>query len=141
MFEIIRRASLIMMWVVLVANLVMLVRNSKTSKRLQKALATANGIIFKEIRERGKHFVYSETDNLCDLCQNGGDGCRVAPRSKCVRFLPIEGTNLTSFKGTVETPPDVDYDMVSDLFVNWVESNGWRACTIFGPYEDKTDPS
>lgn len=96
-------------------------------------------MIFKLIREHGKHIVFSETDNLCGLCQNGDNGCRVSKGTSCTRFLPIEGTNLTEFKGTVETPPDIDYDVFSDLFTDWIESRGWKACTIVRPYQDKNE--
>lgn len=125
-----------MLWVCIALNVWSLVCNARLHKELKKARDTANGITFKLIREHGKHIVFSETDNLCGLCQNGGDGCRVSARASCTRFLPIEGTNLTSFNGTVETPPDINYDMFSDLFADWIESHGWKACTIFKPYED-----
>ena len=72
-------------------------------------------------------------------CQNGGDGCWCRELEKCVRFLPVEGTNLTEIKGVVETPPGVDYDQFSQHFSNWIEAMGWSFCGSFGKYEEKDE--
>lgn len=71
-----------------------------------------------------------------DVCRNGGDGCFTHEPSKCVRFLPIKGTNLTHIDMVIETPPDIDYDKCSQIFSNWVESLGWSVCGSANPYKE-----
>lgn len=72
-------------------------------------------------------------------CRNGGDGCWSVEPQNCVRFLPIEGTNLTEINGIVETPPNIDDDKFNQYFINWIESMGWSFCGIFNKYEEKDD--
>lgn len=136
-YEIIRWVSLAILWLCIIVNVLCMVANRKAYKNWKKAYNTATGMIFKYIREYGKHIVIGETDDLCGLCQNGGDGCRVAKGCSCERFLPIEGTNLTEIKGTIETPPDVNCDKFAELFSIWMESKGWRGTTIFKPYTEE----
>lgn len=69
-------------------------------------------------------------------CRNGGDGCWTKEPENCVRYLPLEGTNLTSIDGIVETPPDIDYDKFNQYFTNWIDSMGWRFCGSFMKYEE-----
>ena len=69
-------------------------------------------------------------------CRNGGDRCWSAEPETCVRYLPTEGTNLTSIDGIVETPPDIDYDKFSQYFINWLDSMGWSFCGSFKKYEE-----
>ena len=75
-------------------------------------------------------------------CRNGYEGCWTTsdePVEACVRFLPLEGTNLTEIKGVVETPPNIDYDKFSQYFTNWVDSMGWSFCGTFYRYEDNDE--
>ena len=72
----------------------------------------------------------------CNTCQNGDEGCWSLNPEKCVRFLPVEGTNLTEIKGVVETPPGVDFDQFSQHFMNWLDAMGWRFCGSFGRYKE-----
>ena len=74
-----------------------------------------------------------------DKCQNGADGCWTLEPENCVRFMPLEGTNLTEVKGFVETPPDINNDKFIQHFMNWIESMGWHFCGSFKPYEDDED--
>ena len=70
-------------------------------------------------------------------CRNGGDGCWAAEPKNCVRFMPLDGTNLTEINGIIETPPEVDYDKFSQHFTNWIESMGWSFCGSFNRYKDE----
>ena len=72
-------------------------------------------------------------------CRNGADGCWTLEPENCVRFLPIEGTNLTKINGVIETPPNIDWDKFSQYFSNWIESMGWSFCGSFCRYEEKED--
>ena len=72
-------------------------------------------------------------------CRNGGDGCFAREPENCVRFMPIEGTNLTEINGIVETPPEVDDDKFGQYFINWIESMGWSFCGSLKKYEDEED--
>lgn len=74
-------------------------------------------------------------------CRNGGDGCWTSAPEDCVRFLPTEGTNLTSISGIVETPPDVDYDKFSQYFMNWIDMMGWSFCGHFGEEKESQEVS
>ncbi len=139
MLETLKWISLVVSWLCIAVYIVLFFKTRKLQKELREARSTVHGMMFKLIRENGKHIVFSETDNLCGICQNGGNGCRVSARASCTRFLPLEGTNLTSLNGTVETPPDINYDVFSDLFVDWIESKGWKACTIFKPYQEENE--
>lgn len=67
-------------------------------------------------------------------CQNGNEGCIANPLHRCVRFLPITNTNYTKISGVVETPPEVDDDVFSQLFVNWIDSMGWKFAGGTSPY-------
>ena len=69
-------------------------------------------------------------------CRNGYDGCYSADPKTCVRFLPLDGTNLTKITGIIETPPEIDCDKFSQFFTNWVVSMGWSFCGGFSPQED-----
>lgn len=69
-------------------------------------------------------------------CRNGNDNCYSDTPESCVRFLPLEGTNLTEISGIVETPPEIDCDKFSQHFVNWIESMGWSFC---GSFRSKND--
>lgn len=72
-------------------------------------------------------------------CRNGNDGCYSAEPEKCVRFLPLNGTNLTKISGTIETPPEIDSDKFNQYFVNWIESMGWSFCGGLSPYYENED--
>jgi hypothetical protein len=61
-------------------------------------------------------------------CQNGNEGCYTREPEKCVRFLPVKGTNLTKLSYVIETPPHIDWEACSDMFGNWVDSLGWKMC-------------
>lgn len=79
-------------------------------------------------------------DKLCPWykdCRNGNDGCYSAEPENCVRFLPLNGTNLTKIAGVIETPPEIDCDKFSQYFANWIESMGWSFCGSLNPYEDE----
>ena len=78
-------------------------------------------------------------NNKCpwhEKCRNGADGCWSSEPEKCIRFLPLEGTNLSEIRGIVETPPEVDTDRFSQYFSNWVDSMGWSYCGMISPYKD-----
>ena len=70
-------------------------------------------------------------------CRNGSDGCYSAEPETCVRFLPLNGTNLTKIAGVVETPPEIDLDKFSQYFTNWIESMGWSFAGGFSPYKEE----
>lgn len=70
-------------------------------------------------------------------CRNGGEGCWNVEPENCVRFLPTEGTNLTSIDGIVETPPNIDCEKFSQYFMNWLDSMGWSFCGSFKKYEEE----
>lgn len=70
-------------------------------------------------------------------CRNGGDGCFHANPEKCVRFLPLEGTNLTEVDFIVETPPHIDSCAFSEMFWNWIECMGWSGCGSTRPYVEE----
>ena len=72
-----------------------------------------------------------------EYCQNGDEGCYNREPENCIRFMPLEGTNLTDISGTVETPPDIDSEKFGQYFSNWIESMGWSFCGIIAPYEDE----
>ena len=72
-------------------------------------------------------------------CQNGGDGCYHREPEKCVRYLPLEGTHLTKIDFTIETPPHIDYDILSDMFGNWLDCMGWRGIGFVEPYEEEEE--
>ena len=81
-------------------------------------------------------------NNKCswnDKCRNGGDGCFVREPENCVRFMPLDGTNLTEVKVTIETPPEIDDKKFSQYFFNWIESMGWSCCGIISPYKEEED--
>ena len=71
------------------------------------------------------------------VCRNGNNGCYSAEPKNCVRFLPLDGTNLTEISGVIETPPEIDSDKFSQYFSNWIDSMGWSFCGFFGPYTDE----
>lgn len=71
------------------------------------------------------------------ICQNGNGGCYCEKDYKCVRFLPVEGTNITHITGYIETPPNIDYSMFCDIFTNWIDSLGWQYCGIVEPCEEE----
>lgn len=75
----------------------------------------------------------------CDKCRNGNDGCYTIAPESCIRFMPLEGTNLTNIDGVVETPPDIDYDKFSQFFMNWIESMGWGFCGSIKRHEEDSD--
>lgn len=70
-------------------------------------------------------------------CRNGDDGCFSIEPERCVRFMPLEGTNLTDVDVIVETPPDVDDDKFAQYFMNWIDSMGWSFCGTINKYEDE----
>lgn len=70
-------------------------------------------------------------------CRNGGDGCSHHNPEKCVRFLPLEGTNLTEVVFTVETQPHIDSYALSEMLTNWFDCMGWSYCGTTKPYEDE----
>jgi hypothetical protein len=70
-------------------------------------------------------------------CRNGGDGCWTKEPGSCVRYLPLEGTNLTNINGIVETPPDIDDDKFTQYFMNWLDAMGWSFCGSFNKHEEE----
>ena len=70
-----------------------------------------------------------------DKCRNGGDGCYALFPEDCVRFMPLEGNNLTEISGIVETPPGIDDDKFTQYFTNWIDSMGWSFCGSFKKFE------
>ena len=72
-------------------------------------------------------------------CRNGGEGCYARKPENCVRFMPIDGTNLTEIDGIIETPPEIDDDKFCQYFINWIESMGWSFCGSCKKYEDEDD--
>ena len=72
-----------------------------------------------------------------DKCRNGADGCWILEPEKCVRFLPLEGTNLININGTIETPHEIDIDKFSQYFSNWIDGMGWSFCGSMSPYTDE----
>lgn len=76
-------------------------------------------------------------NSQCNKCRNDGSDCKwTSIENKCVRFMPIDKTNLTHVNVTVETPPNVDCDMFSQYFMNWIDSMGWICCGFFEPEKD-----
>ena len=76
----------------------------------------------------------------CKECMNRYSGCwKSENTNKCVRFLPEHKTNLTNIDGVIITPPEVDSDAVSQVFINWIESLGWQYCGSFRPYEEENN--
>jgi len=75
----------------------------------------------------------------CDECQNGASDCTTVEPDKCVRFMPIEGTNYTKIIGFVETQPDIDSDKFMQYFTNWIESMGWFFCGTVHEMENNED--
>lgn len=69
-------------------------------------------------------------------CQNGGDGCYSLNPENCVRFLPLDGTNLIKIDGVIETPPNIDADVFSQLFNNWIDSLGYSFTISMTDYSD-----
>lgn len=137
--EVIRWISIVFMWAAVAMNLWAFFRCNKAYKQTRKAMAKANEIIFKDIRQNSKRVILVNGDKLCDHCQNGGDGCSVAAGVNCTRFLPTEGTNLTDINGVVETPPEVTTDEFSNLLMDWLDSKGWRCTAIVKPYVEDQD--
>lgn len=74
-------------------------------------------------------------------CRNGGGGCYTREPENCVRFMPLDGTNLTEINGIMETPPEIDDDKFYQYFINWIESMGWSFCGSFKRYEEEEDES
>ena len=72
-------------------------------------------------------------------CRNGAEDCFAVNPENCVRFMPLEGTNLTEINGIIETPPDVDDDKFSQYFINWIESMGWSFCGATRKYKKEKD--
>ena len=72
-----------------------------------------------------------------EYCRNDDEGCYAREPENCVRFMPLEGTNLANIKGVVETPPDIDSNKFAQYFSNWIESMGWSFCGTIAPYEDE----
>lgn len=75
-------------------------------------------LIFKKHRQKRSVF--------CSNCQNGGEGCWISDKEICVRYLPLKNTNLTKIDGVIETPPNIDNDAACQMFVNWIDSLGWK---------------
>ncbi len=71
-----------------------------------------------------------------DKCQNGSDGCYSLKPETCVRFLPLDGTNLIKINGVIETPPHIDSDIFSQLFSNWMDSLGYSFSVSMTDYYD-----
>lgn len=72
-------------------------------------------------------------------CRSGDDGCFTREPENCVRFMPIDGTNLTEIDGIIETPPEIDNDKFGQYFINWIESMGWSFCGTLKKYEEDED--
>lgn len=70
-------------------------------------------------------------------CRNGADMCYTLNPESCIRFMPLEGTNLNKINGIVETQPEIDYDKFSQYFLNWIEAMGWSFCGCINVYEDE----
>lgn len=70
-------------------------------------------------------------------CSNGGDGCWTLEPEKCVRFMPLEGTNRTKIYAIVETPPEIDDDAFGQYFMNWIESMGWSFIGTINAYTEE----
>lgn len=69
----------------------------------------------------------------CSNCKNNQGACWTDDESKCIRYLPNENTNFTKIEGVVETPPEVDSDVFSQMFINWIESLGYAFGGGFSP--------
>lgn len=70
-------------------------------------------------------------------CRNGDEGCVETNPENCVRFMPLDETNLVEIDGTVEVPPDIDYNKFSQYFINWVHSMGWAFCGMIKRHEEE----
>jgi len=75
----------------------------------------------------------------CSACKNYVGKCWSSDDSQCVRFLPLTDTNFTKIDGFVETPPNIDMDAFSQLFINWIESLGYVFIGGFSPESNETD--
>lgn len=62
---------------------------------------------------------------LCKTCQHKGGKCRVVEGGGCIKYLPLKNTNFIRIDGVVEVPPEVDTDIFSQQFINWIESLGY----------------
>lgn len=69
-------------------------------------------------------------------CLNGDSDCYTDNPEKCIRFLPLEGNNLTKISGVVETPPEIDGDKFSQYFINWIDSMGWHFAGAMTHYNE-----
>ena len=72
-----------------------------------------------------------------NICQNGNEGCTTRDPNRCIRYLPLSGTNLTKISYIIETPPHIDWEMCSDMLTNWIDSMGWHICGIAEKYEEE----
>ncbi len=70
-------------------------------------------------------------------CQNGDEGCYSAEPEKCIRFMPTHDTNFIQIHGTVETQPEIDTDIFSQCFMNWINSMGWFFSGGIKPVENE----
>ena len=67
-----------------------------------------------------------KTSKLCATCQHKKNKCRVIDGLGCIKYLPCENTNFIHIDGVVETPPEVDEDIFTQQFINWIESLGYN---------------
>ena len=74
-----------------------------------------------------------------EYCRNSDQGCYAREPENCIRFMPLEGTNLIDLNGTVETPPGIDSSKFDQYFINWIESMGWNFCGVIAPYDEECD--
>ena len=72
----------------------------------------------------------------CATCKNNKGYCRTSQDEKCIRFLPEANTNYIQIEGVVETPPEIDTDAFSQMFINWIESLGYFFCGGILPYNE-----
>ena len=93
----------------------------------------------KSMRIKGLKRKYKKRlSEQCKDCQHLGSGCfNLDNEHKCATFLSKYKTNLTRVDMIVETNQDIDWDMLSQKFTNWISSNGWDWCGSISPYEDK----
>lgn len=84
---------------------------------LEKTVLVVSGDS-KEVKMR-------KVSKLCTRCQHKKEKCRMLEGEKCIRYMPCDNTNFIQIGGVVETPPEIDEDIFSQQFINWIESMGY----------------
>ena len=73
------------------------------------------------------------------ICRNGGDGCTYISKNpnECIRYLPLNNTNIFNFNGAIEVRNEIDIKTFSQEVDNFIQSKGWSATISIWPYEEE----